>query len=305
METLLPSLFLLALLDSLNPSALVVALWLLSRPQPAARLLPYVAGIVATYLSLGIAMMLGFTALSERLGQALDHPVALIVQGLLGAALLVYAIFAPSTAYAAPEPKLPATGKRLGFFLLGMAVTAAELVTALPYFAAIALMIGDKLEPAQWLPLLLGYNLIFVAPPLLLLGLHAVQGHRTDERFARWRERLRRGAREATLWIFALVGVALMGDAATRWIAAGQDAATPSISTRHRAGDNRASVARISAAHPGRFTLEIHVPNVRPLALPGLIDLKGPQGWLSEIMPIARMRQGSVGLPKIQSGGLK
>ena len=80
METLLPSLFLLALLDSLNPSALVVALWLLSRPQPAARLLPYVAGIVATYLSLGIAMMLGFTALSERLGRALDHPVALIVQ---------------------------------------------------------------------------------------------------------------------------------------------------------------------------------------------------------------------------------
>ncbi|NDK37869.1 GAP family protein [Pseudoxanthomonas gei] len=232
METLLPSLFLLALLDSLNPSALVVALWLLSRPQPASRLLPYVAGIVATYLSLGIAMMLGFTALSQRLGQALDHPVALIVQGVLGAALLVYAIFAPSTAHAAPEPKLPATGKRLGFFLLGMAVTAAELVTALPYFAAIALMISDKLGPAQWLPLLLGYNLIFVAPPLLLLGLHAVLGQRSDERFARWRERLRRGAREATLWIFALVGVALMGDAATRWIAAGKDAATPSISTQ-------------------------------------------------------------------------
>ncbi|MEO6102890.1 MAG: GAP family protein, partial [Pseudoxanthomonas sp.] len=224
MESLLSSLLLLALLDSLNPSALVVALWLLSRPKPAARLLAYVAGILASYLALGITMMLGFTALSERLGQALDHPVALAMQGLLGAALLVYAIFAPSSAHAAQEPDLPATGKLLGFFVLGMAVTAAELVTALPYFAAIALMIGDNLEAAQWLPLLLGYNLIFIVPPLLLLGLHALLGHRTDERFARWRERLRRGAREATLWIFALVGVALMGDAASRWPHAGQSA---------------------------------------------------------------------------------
>lgn len=216
METLLPSLLLLALLDSVNPSALVVALWLLSRPQPAPRLLAYVAGILASYLALGIAMMLGFSALSERLGQALDHPVALIVQGLLGAALLAYGIFAPSTAHAAHEPNLPATGKLVGFVALGMAVTAAEMVTALPYFAAIALMIGAELAPTQWLPLLVGYNLIFVAPPLLLLGLHALLGHRTDERFARWRERLRRGAREATLWIFALAGVALMGDAASR-----------------------------------------------------------------------------------------
>ena len=227
METLLSSLLLLALLDSLNPSALVVALWLLSRPRPAQRLLAYVGGILVSYLAIGVAMMLGFTALSEPLGRVLDHPVALVVQGLLGAALLVYAIFAPSTAHAAHEPHAPATGTLLSFAVLGMAVTLAELVTALPYFAAIALMIGHHLEPAQWLPLLLGYNLIFVAPPLLLLGLHALLGHRTDERFARWRERLRRGAREATLWIFALAGVALMGDAASRWIDAGKNAATP------------------------------------------------------------------------------
>ena len=233
METLLPSLLLLALLDSLNPSALVVALWLLSRPQAAPRLLAYVAGILASYLALGIAMMLGFTALSGRLGQALDHPVVLVVQGLLGAALLVYAILAPSTAHAAREPDLPATGKLLGFFVLGMAVTAAELVTALPYFAAITLMIGADLGPTQWLPLLLGYNLIFITPPLLLLGLHALLGHRTDERFVRWRERLQRGAREATLWIFALAGMALMGDAASRWIAASKHAPTPVVSMQH------------------------------------------------------------------------
>ncbi len=220
MDHLLPSLTLLALLDSLNPSALVVALWLLSRPRAAPRLLAYVAGIFLAYLGLGIAMMLGFNALRDGLGDALDHPAALLAQGLLGAGLLAYAILAPSGAHQAQEPSAPATGTLAGYALLGMGVTVAELVTALPYFAAIALLTGAELSPFQWLPLLLGYNLVFVAPPLLLLALHAVLGRRTEARFARWRERLRRGAREATLWIFALVGVALLGDAASRWIAA-------------------------------------------------------------------------------------
>ena len=56
---LLPALLGLALLDSLNPSALVVALWLLSRAHAAPRLLAYVGGILVAYLGLGVAMMLG------------------------------------------------------------------------------------------------------------------------------------------------------------------------------------------------------------------------------------------------------
>ena len=56
---LLPALLGIALLDSLNPSALVVALWLLSRAHAAPRLLAYVGGILVAYLALGVAMMLG------------------------------------------------------------------------------------------------------------------------------------------------------------------------------------------------------------------------------------------------------
>lgn len=217
MDALLPALLPLALLDSLNPSALVVALWLLTQPRAAPRLLAYVGGILAAYLGLGVAMMLGFSAARDTLATALDHPVALAVQALLGAGLLAYAIFAPSTAHQAHEPKAPASDRLWAFVLLGMTVTAVELVTALPYFAAIGLMVAADLSWAQWLPLLVGYNVVFVAPPLLLLALHATLGHRTDERFARWRQRLQRGARETALWIFGLVGVGLLGDAAVRW----------------------------------------------------------------------------------------
>jgi cytochrome c biogenesis protein CcdA len=219
---LLPALLGLSLLDSVNPSALVVALWLLSRPHAASRLLAYVGGILIAYLGLGVAMMLGFGALRDALGDSLDHPAALIAQGVLGAGLLAYGIFAPKSALQAPEPHAPARGRLVGYVVLGMTVTAVELVTALPYFAAIALMLGADLAPLQWLPLLLAYNAIFIAPPLLLLALHALLGSRSDERFARWRQRLQRGARETALWVFALVGVALIGDAVERHIEAGK-----------------------------------------------------------------------------------
>ncbi|MDH5823686.1 GAP family protein [Luteimonas sp. RD2P54] len=226
---LLPALLALALLDSLNPSALLVALWLLSRPQAAPRLLAYVAGILVAYLGLGIAMMLGFGALRDALGDALDHPVALAAQALLGAALLAYGIFAPKTAHRAQEPHAPARAHLAGYVVLGMTVTVVELATALPYFAAIALMLAEALGPQRWLPLLFAYNAIFVAPPLALLALHALLGSRADQRFARWRQRLQRGAREAALWIFALVGVALLGDAVSRHLGSNERASAPGV----------------------------------------------------------------------------
>jgi hypothetical protein len=78
------------------------------------------------------------------------------------------------------------------------------MVTALSYFAAVALMTSAKLALWQWLPLLLVYNAIFIAPSLL-------------RRFERWRESLQRGARETLLWIVAIAGVALAGDAVGRF----------------------------------------------------------------------------------------
>ena len=75
MDTLLPALLSLALLDSLNPSALVVALWLLSRPHSALRLLAYVGGILIAYLGLGVAMMLGFGAARDTLDRPQDGVV--------------------------------------------------------------------------------------------------------------------------------------------------------------------------------------------------------------------------------------
>lgn len=228
METTTLTVLGLAVVDAINPSALAMTLILLTHPQAIPRVLTYISGILATYLVLGILLMLGFGAAVRTLGTALDHPLVLALQGLLGLGMLAYALFAPTPAPATDRtPDESSRAGLIGMFLLGATITAAELVTALPYFGAITVMTAARLDIAQWLPLLLVYNAIFVAPPLALLILHAFLGRRLGPRYALWRARLARGARESVLWIVALVGFALAGDAIGRYLHQRKKASTP------------------------------------------------------------------------------
>jgi len=60
---MLLSLLALALVDSINPSAIVVTLYLLGRQRVPAQVVVYVAAIFVTYLTLGAMMMSGIDAL--------------------------------------------------------------------------------------------------------------------------------------------------------------------------------------------------------------------------------------------------
>lgn len=53
----------LAVLDSINPSALLVTLHLLGRPAPARTVPAYMAGVVVSYLIIGVLLVLGYGAL--------------------------------------------------------------------------------------------------------------------------------------------------------------------------------------------------------------------------------------------------
>jgi cytochrome c biogenesis protein CcdA len=208
----------LALVDSINPSAIVVTLYLLTRERVLAQVGLYVVAIFLTYLTLGVVMMLGIDALLPRLQIAGDSRLGFIVQGLIGGAMLLYALRAPATARSAParEPKARTFA---AMALLGVTVTAMELPTAMPYFGAIALLTSADLPMGQWLPLLIIYNAIFVLPPVLLLAAHIAFGQRLGARYAELRERLQAGARETMLWILGLVGGGLLGTSIIEFVA--------------------------------------------------------------------------------------
>jgi cytochrome c biogenesis protein CcdA len=93
-----------------------------------------------------------------------------------------------------------------------MTITVVEFSTALPYLGAVAILTNAGLTAAQWLPILAAYNLVFVAPPLLLLGAYRAFGARLRPAFERWGERLRGAGRETLLWILGIAGFLLLAD---------------------------------------------------------------------------------------------
>ena len=148
--------FVIALVDSINPSALLVTLHLLSRNAPLPAILTYIGAVFLTYLSVSIMLLLGMTALFE--------PVSRLLQ---------------------------TTPAQIGLTLLG----------------AIGILTGAQLSWASWLPLLLAYNLIFVAPPLLLTFGYRWLGQRGGEKL---QARLSSGARETMLWVCGIAGAYLL-----------------------------------------------------------------------------------------------
>jgi cytochrome c biogenesis protein CcdA len=214
---LLPAIVGLAVVDSVNPSALLATIALLLRGRSARPLVAvYLVAVLVTYLAIGLALTLGL-GLTPR--AVLQSDAAYLAQGVLGGAMLAYAVAAPGRrrepGRAAPR-RLPAARRPLAVFALGVAVTVLELPTALPYLGAVGAITRAELAVAEWLPLLLLYNLIFVLPPLALLAGHLALGDRADPLLGRLRDRLGGAAREGMLWLLGLVGFFLVADALAR-----------------------------------------------------------------------------------------
>lgn len=102
--------------------------------------------------------------------------------------MLIYSLLADPKRAAQRPQRLPRSLNLGIVFLLGITITGVELATALPYLGAIGILTNASLAPAQWLTLLLIYNLIFVLPPPLLLGAHTVLGERLRPRMERWQD---------------------------------------------------------------------------------------------------------------------
>lgn len=208
---LLAPVFGLALLDSLNPSALAVTLYLLLAGKSIApKVLTYVAAVFLAYFGIGALLMLGLGAVVAGFGEYFESPVAYGIQGVIGAAMLLYSFLAPGGKDKGTATRLPRSQRLGAIFLLGLTITVVEFSTALPYLAAIGILTNADLAAAQWLPILIAYNLIFVSPPLLLLLAYRLSGDRLQARFARYRERLQKEARATWLWIVGILGFLLL-----------------------------------------------------------------------------------------------
>jgi cytochrome c biogenesis protein CcdA len=171
MNTLLNSLVAIAAVDSINPNTMAVQIYLLSFPKPISRTISFITGyFLASWLS-GWLLTLGFTHLVAQIANNLGEALYFL-QILLG---LVFALFGyyynQFTSQSSPVDRPRSISPRQTFWL-GFAITVVEIPTALPYFAAIERIVSARLESLEIAYALTLYNLVFILPLAVLLGIY-------------------------------------------------------------------------------------------------------------------------------------
>jgi cytochrome c biogenesis protein CcdA len=198
----------LAVVDSINPSALLVTVFLLTMGGAyARRVLVYASAIFCTYFLLGVLAMTGLDLLSGLADNLVVERVAHATMAVAGLAMLGYALFAPNGG------KSPvALPTRLGYpalFLLGLTISAMEFPTAFPYLGALGILAADGAGPLVWVPVLVFYNAILVSPPLVLLAAWRLKGESLRPRLEAFAEKTRAKSRSWALWAVGLIGFLL------------------------------------------------------------------------------------------------
>jgi cytochrome c biogenesis protein CcdA len=155
----------IGLADSLNPTTIAPALYLATSDRPRERVVEFTIGVFLVYFVGGAAIALGPGQLLLSLIPHPDHEDRAVIEIVVGAAMLLAAVWLWRHRERLSDrrpPEFKAEGK--SSWILGATITAIELPTAFPYFAAIAAIVGSGLGPAQQVVLLLLFNVCFVAP---------------------------------------------------------------------------------------------------------------------------------------------
>lgn len=198
----------IGLADSVNPSTIAPAMYLAAGAHPRRQVAEFTLAVFGVYLVGGLAIALGpgqlLLSLVPRPGRHVTNvlEIAAGVAMFAGAALL----WSYRRRLGRLEPPQVKPGSRSGA-LLGATITAIELPTAFPYFAAIAAIVSADLDIVRVVVLMVIFNACFVVPLLGVLGTLVLAGPDAQRVLARGRARL-----EAH-WPTVLAGLALLAGA--------------------------------------------------------------------------------------------
>jgi cytochrome c biogenesis protein CcdA len=183
----------IGLADSLNPSTIAIALYLATGERARGRVMEFTLGVFGVYFLGGAAIALGPGQLLLSLVPHPSHTTRYVIETVAGAAMVVVAavLWMHRKRLARREaPEFNPAGRTS--WVLGASVTVIELPTAFPYFAAIAAIVGSGVGPIRQLLLLLLFNVSFVLPLLVIVGVLTFGGDQTDRLILRVRSFLER-----------------------------------------------------------------------------------------------------------------
>jgi len=209
----------IALADAVNPATVAPALYLATSDRPLRRLLAFAGAFFAVNLAGGVAIVLGpgqlLLSMVPQVGPRgrdwIELGAGLLLLAGVGA---LAASRGPSQPAAATEPGSPGRAAALG-----ATIAALELPTALPYFAAIAAIVGSGRGLAGQLTLVVVFNVVFISPVLVMAAMLAISGPAATDRLravgewlrARWRVTFAVLAAAAGLLLVVLGATGLAG----------------------------------------------------------------------------------------------
>lgn len=220
MLTLLPALAGFAFLDSLDlllvgVTAAVIYDSRLRRRSPVPSGLGFLTGVFVATVAFGVCTVLGIGWLTDLIDFRLTPATRFRLELLAGTVLLVLATLPATGQHTPPAWAIELRGRPVVLTLVGLAIGIVQSATSVPYLAGLAMLSAHHVADAVWPAILVGYGMIALGPPVLLLVL-------ATRRTVSARRVYRRITRAITQYgplllriLFALAGIVLVADAIT------------------------------------------------------------------------------------------
>jgi cytochrome c biogenesis protein CcdA len=212
---LVVAIILIALPDSVNPSLILTELFLAGGPHPRRSTAVFTVAAMATTFAGGLALALG---LGDVILSLVPKPSEVVTNALIagaGALLIVAGLVLWIGRERAAARVHPDRAPHRAAAVLGVGVAGVELLSALPYFAAIALIVGSDVSHAQRVILLLLYNVVYALPLIAIAAVTAVDEPNAQRLLGPVTTRLLRQwpALVASLSVIVGIGLLLYGGA--------------------------------------------------------------------------------------------
>ena len=172
----------IALADCINPSLIGGELFVATGDHPRQKTIEFtVAAWIVTFM-FGLALALG---LGDLILALVPKPGRTVKYGLITAAGVVLAVggalvWIRRRSLVSTDASNDRHDTHRPAALMGAGIAGLELLTAFPYFAAIAMIVGSGVSNAGRLLLLILYCLIYTLPLIAIAVLIAVMGERAE-----------------------------------------------------------------------------------------------------------------------------
>ena len=199
------------LADVVNPVLFAFMVYAVGTDRPLSNSISALLGHTAAYLSFGIILALSFNII--KAGLANPKPVDYIISLIVGILLLWVAWRSRSkTADKKDKPQVEELTP-LKSFTIGAIINIIGLPFALPYFAAVDQILKAELTVTSSVIVLVGYNLLYALPFLVVPVLVMMMGENSRPVLARINEKVDRVSTYLMPLLLGFVGMALVLDA--------------------------------------------------------------------------------------------